>query len=99
MIYPELKLLSHVESSVFINQQISHTIGGVAQLAGAVQKILRAEETLQRSVFGNIVKIHSEDIDLVPDVRADQVTGGVVGEVQVVGEEDEVDDQARPASC
>ena len=70
----------------------------MAQSAWAAQKILRTEETLQRSLFGNIVEIHSEDIDLVPDVRADQVTGGVVGEVQVVGEEDEVDDQARPAS-
>lgn len=39
------------------------------------------------------MKIKCEDVDLVLDIRADQLTGGVVSQVQLAAQEDQVDRQ------
>ena len=68
-------------------------------LVGTPQKILRTEESLQWSMLGNVVEIDGEDVDLVPDVGPDQLAGGVVSQVQLAGQEDQVDRQSRSAGC
>ena len=58
---------------------------------------LRGEESLQGRGPGEGVGVQGEDVDLAGDRPPDQLTRGVVTQVQLRGQHEEVNRQPRPA--
>ena len=60
------------------------------------QEIVRGEEPLKRCVPGEGVRVQGEDVDLAGDWPPDQLARGVVIQVQLRGQNKEVQWQPRP---
>ena len=54
------------------------------------------EESLEGGEAGEGVWLQAEDVDLAGDLAPDQLTGGVVPQVQLRGQDEEVHWQSRP---
>ena len=54
------------------------------------------EESLEGGEAGEGVWLQAEDVDLAGDLAPDQLTGGVVPQVQLRGQDEEVHWQPRP---
>ena len=60
------------------------------------QEIVWGEESLQGSVLGEGVRVQGEHVDLAGDRAPDQLARGVVTQVQLRGQHEEVNWQPRP---
>ena len=60
------------------------------------QEIVRGEESLQGSVLGEGVRVKGKVVDLAGDLPPDQLTRGVVTQVQLRGQDKQVHGQPRP---
>ena len=60
---------------------------------------LGGEESLEGRVLGEGVWVHGEDVDLAGGLAPDQLTRGVVTEVQLRGKHEEVHWQPGPGKC
>ena len=62
------------------------------------RQTLRGEESLQGSVLGEGVRVQGKVVDLAGDRAPDQLTRGVVTQVQLRGQHEEVNWQPRPSA-
>ena len=62
------------------------------------QEIVRGEESLQGSVLGEGVRVKGEVADLAGDRAPDQLTRGVIPQVQLGGQDKQVHGQPRPST-
>ena len=62
------------------------------------QEIVRGEESLQGSVLGEGVRVKGKVVDLAGDRAPDQLARGVVTQVQLRGQHEEVNWQPRPGT-
>lgn len=60
------------------------------------QEIVRGEESLQGSVLGEGVRVKGKVVDLAGDRAPDQLARGVVTQVQLRGQHEQVNWQPRP---
>ena len=60
------------------------------------QEIVRGEESFQGSVLGEGVRVQGKVVDLAGDRAPDQLARGVVTQVQLRGQHEEVHWQPRP---
>ena len=62
------------------------------------QEIVWGEESLQGSVLGEGVRVKGKVVDLAGDRAPDQLARGVVTQVQLRGQHEEVHWQPRPSA-
>ena len=63
----------------------------------AAKELGAIEEALERSPCGEGGVVDREEVDV--EAGHEEVAGGVVGEVELGGEEDQVDRETRATSC
>ena len=94
-----LKRLTKVEPSVLIYEKPPESIRNMGISVWTGKQLLTREEALHRSVSGDVLHVDCEDLDLVTDVGVDEVTGGVVRQVQLGADHDQGHLEAGPPGC
>ena len=94
-----LKRLTKVKPSVLVYEKPPESIRNVGISVRTVEQLLTREEALHRSISGDVLHVDGENLDLVTDVGVDQMTGGVVRQVQLGADHDQGHLEAGPPGC